>query len=194
MRSAYVPDEPVLYGRLTPLEYLVFVGGLWKMAPAAACARAQKLLELLDLDAKRDVYCEDLSKGMRQKFGLAAGLIHDPDLLIVDEPLTALDSLAARQVKDLLVARTRQGKVMLLTSHILEVTERLADRIGILRAGPWLPKAGSRNFSNRAAPTLRSRKSSSAWSARRCHADRPRFLALAGSGTAPPASACSYSR
>jgi ABC-2 type transport system ATP-binding protein len=135
LRCAYVPDEPVLYGRLTPLEYLVFVGRLWKMSPAAANAEARRLLEQLGLHDKRDVYCESLSKGMRQKLGLAAGLIHDPHLLIVDEPLTALDSVAARQVKDLLVERTRQGKAVLLTTHILEVAERLANRIGILRDG-----------------------------------------------------------
>lgn len=135
MQIAYVPDEPALYSRLTPLEYLVFVGRLWDMRPAEAHAQALHLLDLLGLADKRGEYCEGLSRGMRQKVALAGGLIHDPDLLILDEPMTALDSIAVRQMKDLILERTRHGKAVLLTTHLLDVAERLADRIGVIRAG-----------------------------------------------------------
>ncbi|WP_439534297.1 ABC transporter ATP-binding protein [Polymorphobacter sp.] len=134
-RTAWLPDEPLLYDKLSPLEYLAFVAGLWRVPPAVAAARADALLALLGLDEKRDSLCETLSRGMRQKVALAGALIHAPDLLILDEPLTGLDAGAARLVKDLLRARAREGGTVILTTHILEVAERLADRIGIIRDG-----------------------------------------------------------
>jgi ABC-2 type transport system ATP-binding protein len=134
-RIAWLPDEPLLYDKLTPLEYLAFVAGLWRVPPALAKERADALLTLLGLEDKRHVYCETLSRGMRQKVALAGALVHAPDLLILDEPLTGLDAGAARLVKDLLRDHTRRGGTVILTTHILEVAERLADRIGIIRAG-----------------------------------------------------------
>ncbi len=132
---AYLPDEPLLYDKLTPLEYLDFVAGLWGIDPATAAATAEDLLRTLDLWDQRDARCETFSRGMKQKAALAGALIHDPALLILDEPLTGLDAGAARTVKDLLVARVRGNGTVILTTHILEVAERLADRIGIIRAG-----------------------------------------------------------
>ncbi len=132
---AYLPDEPLLYDKLTPLEYLEFVAGLWGIAAATAAPRAEALLRQLDLWDSRDARCETFSRGMKQKAALAGALIHDPALLILDEPLTGLDAGAARTVKDLLVARVAAGGTVILTTHILEVAERLADRIGIIRAG-----------------------------------------------------------
>ncbi len=134
-RVAWLPDEPLLYEKLMPLEYLAFVAGLWNVPASVAAPRASALLETLGLEAKRNARCESLSRGMRQKVALAGALIHDPDLLILDEPLTGLDAAAARVVKDLLRERSRSGKTIILTTHILEVAERLADRIGIIRAG-----------------------------------------------------------
>lgn len=132
---AWLPDEPMLYDKLTPLEYLEFVAGLWGIAPEHALREAQSLLEWLGLWEHRDTRCEGFSRGMKQKAALAGALIHDPKLLILDEPLTGLDAAIARQVKDLLHARVRQGATIILTTHILEVAERLADRIGIIHAG-----------------------------------------------------------
>lgn len=132
---AWLPDEPMLYDKLTPVEYLQFVAGLWGVDAAAARDRAETLLRLLDLWDQRGQRCEGFSRGMKQKAALAGALIHDPKLLILDEPLTGLDAAAARQVKDLLQERVRAGATVILTTHILEVAERLADRIGIIMAG-----------------------------------------------------------
>jgi ABC-2 type transport system ATP-binding protein len=132
---AWAPDEPMLYDRLNPLEYLEFVAGLWGVAPKTAQARAEELLKWLGLWENRAERCEGFSRGMKQKTALAGALIHDPQLLILDEPLTGLDAAVARQVKDLLQARVRTGATVILTTHILEVAERMADRIGIIARG-----------------------------------------------------------
>jgi ABC-2 type transport system ATP-binding protein len=132
---AWVPDEPLLYDKLTPLEYLEFVAGLWSVDPAKARVRAEELLRWLDLWNDRDQRCEGFSRGMKQKAALAGALIHDPKLLILDEPLTGLDAAVARQVKDLLQSRVREGATVIMTTHILEVAEQLAERIGIIQGG-----------------------------------------------------------
>jgi ABC-2 type transport system ATP-binding protein len=132
---AWLPDEPMLYEKLTPLEYLEFVAGLWSVEGKEARARAEELLRLLGLWDQRNQRCEGFSRGMKQKAALAGALIHNPKLLILDEPLTGLDAMVARQVKDLLVQRVRDGATVILTTHILEVAERLADRIGIIQSG-----------------------------------------------------------
>jgi ABC-2 type transport system ATP-binding protein len=133
--TAWLPDEPMLYDKLTPLEYLEFVAGLWSVPAAEAEVRANDLIDRLELRAVRHQRCEGFSRGMKQKVALAGALIHEPRLIMLDEPLTGLDVAIARQVKDLLTARVRAGATIILTTHILEVAERLADRIGILRAG-----------------------------------------------------------
>jgi ABC-2 type transport system ATP-binding protein len=132
---AWLPDEPLLYDKLSPMEYLEFVAGLWRVDPDVAMARAEELLRWLDMWDNRAVRCETFSRGMKQKVALAGALIHDPRLLILDEPLTGLDAGAARQVKNLLADRVAAGATVILTTHILEVAERMADRIGIIRAG-----------------------------------------------------------
>ena len=135
---AWLPDEPMLYDKLTPVEYLEFVAGLWGVPAADAKPRSQELLESLDLWKHRGERCEGFSRGMKQKTVLAGALIHDPKLLILDEPLTGLDAAAARHVKDMLTARVRRGATVILTTHILEVAERMADRIGIIAQGRLL--------------------------------------------------------
>ena len=132
---AWLPDEPQLYDKLDPLEYLEFVAGLWGVAPAVARVRADELLASLGLSEQRRQRCEGFSKGMRQKVALAGALIHEPRLLMLDEPLTGLDASSARQVKDILAARVKAGAAIVLTTHILEVAERIATRIGILARG-----------------------------------------------------------
>jgi ABC-2 type transport system ATP-binding protein len=132
---AFLPDEPLLYGKLNPVEYLEFVAGLWDVDADEAASRATHLLQWLDLFSRRNERIEGYSRGMRQKLALAGALIHDPDVMILDEPLTGLDAAAARQVKDLLVERARSGKTVILTTHILEVAERLAERISIINRG-----------------------------------------------------------
>ncbi len=133
--TAWLPDEPMLYDKLTPVEYLEFVSGLWGVPPKLARQRAENLLKMLGLWDERAQRCESFSRGMKQKASLAGALIHDPKLLILDEPLTGLDAAAARLVKDMLQERARAGATVILTTHILEVAERIADRIGIIAAG-----------------------------------------------------------
>jgi ABC-2 type transport system ATP-binding protein len=132
---AFLPDDPLLYGKLDPLEYLEFVAGLWSIEAATAQARAQELLALLGLEDKRRERIETFSRGMRQKLALAGALIHDPQVMILDEPLTGLDAAAARHVKDILIERVKQGCSVVLTTHILEIAERLAERISIIARG-----------------------------------------------------------
>jgi ABC-2 type transport system ATP-binding protein len=136
--TAWLPDDPMLYDKLTPSEYLAFVGGLWRMPPEAGAAEAERLLHWLDLWDERDTRCEGFSRGMKQKVALAGALIHDPRLLILDEPLTGLDAAMARAVKDALRAQVDAGKTVIVTTHILEVAERMADRIGIISGGKLL--------------------------------------------------------
>ncbi|MGJ7915572.1 ABC transporter ATP-binding protein [Massilia sp. LXY-6] len=134
-KMAYLPDDPLLYGKLKPTEYLEFVAGLWGIGPEDAEPRARRLLDWLDLTKHAHELTEGFSRGMKQKLALAGALIHEPELLILDEPLTGLDAAAARQVKDLLVSHVAKGGTVILTTHILEVAERLAQRIGIIRQG-----------------------------------------------------------
>lgn len=134
-RLAYLPDEPAIYAKLTPLEYLEFVGCLWGMDLTHAERRAHELLDLLGLTAHARQRCEEFSRGMKQKLVLAGALLHEPDLLMLDEPLTGLDPHAARLVKDLLLLHVKRGGAVLLTTHIIEIAERLAHRIGIITNG-----------------------------------------------------------
>lgn len=136
--TAWLPDEPMLYDKLTPAEYLGFVAGLWRIPPDQAAPEAERLLRWLELWEVRDTRCEGFSRGMQQKVALAGALIHDPQLLILDEPLTGLDAAMARSVKDALRAAVDAGKTVIVTTHILEVAERLADRIGIIAGGRLL--------------------------------------------------------
>jgi ABC-2 type transport system ATP-binding protein len=133
--TAWISDEPMTYDKLTPEEYLEFVAGLWGVAPQLAQARTRELLGWLGLTPHAHERCETFSKGMRQKVALAGALVHEPRLIILDEPLTGLDAGSARQVKTVLRERVAAGGTVLMTTHILEVAERMADRIGVIAHG-----------------------------------------------------------
>lgn len=133
--TAWLSEEPMIYDKLTPLEYLAFVAGLWEIAPDLAESRAHALLRWLGMSGHAGERCEGFSKGMRQKVALAGALVHEPRLIILDEPLTGLDAAAARQVKAGLAERVAAGATVVMTTHILEVAERMADRIGIIAGG-----------------------------------------------------------
>ncbi|MBV1777429.1 ABC transporter ATP-binding protein [Burkholderiaceae bacterium DAT-1] len=137
---AYLPDEPLLYGRLRPLEYLEFVSGLWGIDARTAESRARELLEWTNLWAHRGETCDGFSRGMQQKLALCGALIHDPKLLMLDEPLTGLDVMAAREVKELLQAKVKEGCTVILTTHILDVAERLAEDIALIKAGSLIAR------------------------------------------------------
>ena len=143
---AWVPDEPMIYDRLTPLEYLEFVAGLWEIECTTARRNANELLEWLALGPHAHERCEGFSKGMRQKVALAGALVHDPRLIILDEPLTGLDAGSARLVKDVLLARVKKGCSVIMTTHILEVAERMAERIGVISKGRLLAEGTLENL------------------------------------------------
>ncbi|TXI94900.1 MAG: ABC transporter ATP-binding protein [Burkholderiaceae bacterium] len=156
-KLAYLPDDPMLYNKLKPFEYLEFVAGLWGIEPEVAQERATHLLEWLDLLKHADELTEGFSRGMKQKLALAGALIHEPQLIILDEPLTGLDVAAGRQVKDLLLEHVKRGGTVILTTHILDVAERLAERIGIIQHGRLLVEgtlAELRDQSHQGAKTL----------------------------------------
>ncbi|MBR2535568.1 MAG: ABC transporter ATP-binding protein [Hyphomicrobium sp.] len=132
---AWVPDEPMIYDKLDPMEYLEFVAGLWAMDAKRAEVQARALIQILGLEPHANTRCQGLSKGMRQKVALAGALIHDPELIILDEPLTGLDAASARQVKEVLRQRVANGTTVIMTTHILEVAERMAERIGVIAHG-----------------------------------------------------------
>src|SRR5580692_5036329 len=133
--TGWLSDEPMIYDKLTPFEYLEFVSGLWNVEQHVAEVRARSLLHWLGLASHAHERCEGFSRGMRQKVALAGALVHEPKLIILDEPLTGLDAASARIVKDVLKARVRAGGTIIMTTHILEVAERMADRIGIIAQG-----------------------------------------------------------
>ena len=133
--TAWVSDEPMVYDRLTPFEYLEFVSGLWQIEAGVAEARSRELLDWLGLAPHAHERCGGFSKGMLQKVALAGALVHDPRLIILDEPLTGLDAGSARQVKDVLRQKVADGATVIMTTHILEVAERMAERIGVLANG-----------------------------------------------------------
>jgi len=132
---AWVSDEPMIYDKLTPYEYLEFVAGLWGIDATIAEARARDLIGWLGLEPHAYERCEGFSKGMRQKVALAGALVHDPRVIILDEPLTGLDAGSARHVKTVLRERVAAGGTVIMTTHILEVAERMADRVGIIAGG-----------------------------------------------------------
>ncbi|HEY6256368.1 MAG TPA: ABC transporter ATP-binding protein [Xanthobacteraceae bacterium] len=132
---AWVSDEPMIYDKFTPLEYLEFVAGLWGIDAAEARLRAQGLVDWLNLTPHAHERCEGFSKGMRQKVALAGALVHEPKLIVLDEPFTGLDASSARQVKTVLREHVAAGRTVIMTTHILEVAERMADRIGVIDRG-----------------------------------------------------------
>jgi ABC-2 type transport system ATP-binding protein len=132
---AWVSDEPMIYDKLTPMEFLEFVAGLWAVEGELAAERAGDLLSRLGLTPHANERCERLSKGMRQKVALAGALVHEPLLIILDEPFTGLDAASSRIVKEVLRERIRSGCSVIMTTHILDVAERMADRIGVIANG-----------------------------------------------------------
>jgi ABC-2 type transport system ATP-binding protein len=133
--TGWVSDEPMIYDKLTPIEYLEFVSGLWKIESSVAETRARELLNRLGLSKHAHERCQGFSRGMRQKVALAGALVHEPQLIILDEPLTGLDAGSARVVKSILSDRVQAGCTVIMTTHVLEIAERMADRIGVIARG-----------------------------------------------------------
>ena len=134
-RIGLVPDDSLLFDRLTGLEFLEFVGRMYSLPRPMARERAAELLELFELaDQGRKIIAE-YSKGMRKRVAMAASLIHKPELFLMDEPFEGVDAVGARLMKEILLDQVRRGATMFLTSHVLEVVERLCDRVAIIHDG-----------------------------------------------------------
>jgi len=134
-RIGLVPDESLLFDRLTGLEFLEFVGRMYSLARPLARRRAEELLDLFELADERRKLIAEYSKGMRKRIAMAASLIHRPELFLMDEPFEGVDAVGARLMKDILVDQVRHGATVFLTSHVLEVVERLCDHVAIINAG-----------------------------------------------------------
>jgi ABC-2 type transport system ATP-binding protein len=134
-RLGYVPEEAILYSYLTGLEYLQLMGRLRAMPPGEVDRRANDLLELFSLHPHRHAPISNYSKGMKQRVLIAAALMHDPDVLILDEPLSGIDVTSAQLFKHLLNELARQGKMILYISHVLEVVEKVCARVVIIYKG-----------------------------------------------------------
>jgi len=132
---AYVPDQPKIYGKLTAREFLILMADLYRMPKTESTQRAEQLLAMFGLEKRADEYLEGYSHGMRQKVVLAAALIHQPRVILMDEPTVGLDPASARLLKDILQELARQGAAILISTHILEIAERLCHRVGILKEG-----------------------------------------------------------
>jgi ABC-2 type transport system ATP-binding protein len=132
-RLAFIPDEPQLFDYLTVEEHLTFVGRLYSVGDAPS--RILPLLTELELDAKRQSLPAELSRGMRQKLAIACGLLHDPSVLLLDEPLTGLDPAGIRKMKMTIAARARLGAAVLLSSHLLHLVEELCTKLLVIQNG-----------------------------------------------------------
>lgn len=135
LQLAYVPDQPFLYEKLSAREFLRFVGQMYSMDERTADRRAGELMERLSITHFADQLAEGYSHGMKQRVVLAAALLHDPQALIVDEPMVGLDPRSVRTVKELLRERAAAGKTVFMSTHTLDVAEAIADRIAIINHG-----------------------------------------------------------
>jgi ABC-2 type transport system ATP-binding protein len=137
-----VPDESLLFDRLTGPEFLEFVGRMYGLERSVARERAGELIELFELDSDSHKLIAEFSKGMRKRVAMAAALIHRPELFLLDEPFEGVDAVGARLMKDILQDQIRQGATVFLTSHVLEVVERLCERVAIIHDGKLVMEQG----------------------------------------------------
>jgi len=130
-----VPDESLLFDHLTGAEFIEFVGRIYGLDRTVARARATELMELFELSVSSRKLISEYSKGMRKRVAMAGALIHRPELFLMDEPFEGVDAVGARLMKEILMEQVRHGATIFLTSHVLEVVERLCDRVAIINDG-----------------------------------------------------------
>jgi len=150
----YIPENAALYDTLTPLEYLYFVGQLYKMDLKVVDKKAKELLDLFELGEHRDSRMTTFSKGMRQKVLLIAGMIHNPALHFLDEPLSGLDANAVILVKEILSQLKHSGKTIFYSSHLMDVVEKISDRIIIINKGVMIADGSFAELNARATGSL----------------------------------------
>jgi len=134
-RMGFIPDRPFVYDKLTGAEFLRFVAALYGQDGPVIERRMDELLRLFDLAPWKDELTESYSHGMRQKLIISSALIHQPEVIVVDEPMVGLDPKSARLLKDLFKEFTQRGGTILMSTHTLEVAEDMCDRIGIIQGG-----------------------------------------------------------
>jgi ABC-2 type transport system ATP-binding protein len=171
---SYVPDRPYLYEKLSGREFLAFAGRMYGVGREACGKRIEELLALFDATEWADELAENYSHGMRQKIVMSAALIHDPRVLVIDEPMVGLDPRSARTVKTVLRERVERGCAVLMSTHTLPVAEEVADRIGIIHRGRLIAEGTCGELRARARDSERLEDI---------------FLELTGAAEAEPASA-----
>lgn len=153
-RIGYIPENAALYETLTPLEYLHFIGQLYKMEAAHVDKKVKDLLHLFELSDHSDSRMTTFSKGMRQKILLIAGMIHNPSILFLDEPLSGLDANAVILVKEILTQFKRSGKTIFYSSHLMDVVEKISDRIMIINKGELIADGTFEELNSQAKGSL----------------------------------------
>lgn len=152
---AYVPDQPYLYDKLTAREFLDFVGRIYGMDSAAARQKAEALFERLDMNDYVDELSESYSHGMKQRAVLAAALLHEPRVLVVDEPMVGLDPRTVRTVKEMFREQAAAGRTVFMSTHTLDVAESAADRIAIIHHGRLVAEGTLAHLRDQAAESSR---------------------------------------
>lgn len=137
-RIGYIPENAVMYEQLTPLEYLEFTASLYGIAPDIAHQKSTDLLELFDMKNFRNDRMLHFSKGMKQKIHILSGLLHNPDILFLDEPLNGLDANAVMVVKEIISQLSKEGKTIFYCSHLMDVVERISSRIVLINQGQMI--------------------------------------------------------
>jgi ABC-2 type transport system ATP-binding protein len=131
----YIPDQPFLYDKLTGREFLYYIGGLYNMPKAECQSQIDELVEHFEIGDWADKRTEEYSQGMRQRITITAAFLHNPQTIIIDEPMVGLDPRSARIVKDSLKKKSKEGVSIFMSTHSLEMVEELCDRIGIIKEG-----------------------------------------------------------
>ncbi|MCX5858681.1 MAG: ABC transporter ATP-binding protein, partial [Proteobacteria bacterium] len=134
-RVGYLPESPYFYEYLKGLEFLDFYGSLFKIPKKVRVKKAEELLTLVNLEGAADLHLRKYSKGMLQRIGLAQALINDPELVILDEPMTGLDPIGRREIRDVMVRLKNEGKTVFFSTHILSDVEMICDQVGIVNKG-----------------------------------------------------------
>jgi ABC-2 type transport system ATP-binding protein len=145
-----LPDTPFIYPKLTGIEFLRFVGDIYGVSISDQSKRIPELLAMFDLTKFSNELVESYSQGMRQKLVLASILLHQPKVLLLDEPLIWLDPKTAKMVKDMFIELARRGVTIFMCTHILEIAEKLADRIGIINKGELIMVSGKEDLRKQA--------------------------------------------
>lgn len=153
-RIGLVPDESLLFDQLTGQEFCEFVGRMYGLQRSVARERALELLALFELDQQQRKLIGEYSKGMRKRVAMAAALIHRPELFLMDEPFEGVDAVGARLMKDILLEQVQHGATIFLTSHVLEVVERLCDRVAIIHDGRLAVDDSMENLRSGSSETL----------------------------------------